>query len=184
MDHRPLHLHSMVVHAVIGLAPLAALSFLFEAGGTTIFSVGPEVWAFLLRGSLIGMFVLALPSILTGVVERNHMYVNWPPSHRAKLALSLMLVVMVSVELIALVGIDGAPVTASWLGFAIVIGNCAVVFGLSFFGLQISLGRQGFGRTSYKPDMDWDPPLNILACVADFAGDPPRLIDVQGEAER
>jgi len=174
----------MMVHAVVALAPLAALSFLFEAGGTTVFSVRPGVWAFLLRGSLIGILVLALPSILTGVVERNHMYVNWPPSHRAKLALSLMLVVMVSVELVALAGIDGAPVTASWLGLTIVIGNCAVVFGLSFFGLQITLGHQGFGATSYKPDMDWDPPLDILACVADFAGDPPRLIDVQGEAKR
>ncbi len=182
MDHHPLHLHSMMVHAVVALAPLAALGFVLEAGGMTLFSVGPEVWGFLLRGSLIGMLVLALPSILTGVVERNHMYVNWPPSHRAKLALSLMLVVMVSVELIALAGIDGSPVIASWLGFAIVIGNCAVVFGLSYFGLQITLGRQGFGATSYKPDMDWDPPLEILACVADFAGDPPRLIDVQGEA--
>ena len=184
MDHRPLHLHSMMVHAVVALAPLAALSFLLEAGGMAVFSVGPGVWAFLLRGSLIGMLVLAVPSILTGVVERNHMYVNWPPSHRAKLALSLLLVVMVSIELTTLGSVDGAPGVASWLGLAIVIGNCAVVFGLSFFGLQITLGRQGLGATSYKPDMDWDPPLDILACVADFAGDPPKLIDVQGEAER
>jgi hypothetical protein len=174
----------MMVHAVVALAPLAALSFVLEAGSMTVVSVGPEVWSFLLRGSLIGMLVLAVPSILTGVAERNHMYVNWPLSHRTKLALSLALVVMVSVELIALVGIDGVPVAASWLGLAIVIGNSAVVFGLSFFGLQITLGRQGFGGTSYKPDMDWDPPLDILACVADFAGDPPKLIDVQGEAKR
>jgi len=184
VDHRPLHLHSMMIHAVVALAPLAALSFLLEAGRMTVFSVGPEVWGFLLRGSLIGMLVLAVPSILTGVAERNNMYVNWPASHRAKLALSLALVVMVSIELMTLGSIDGAPGVASWLGLAIVIGNCAVVFGLSYFGLQITLGRQGFGATSYKPDMDWDPPLDILACVADFAGDPPRLIDVQGEAER
>lgn len=181
MDHRPLHLHSMVVHAVVALAPLAAVSFLFEAAGTTIFSVRPEAWAFLLRGSLIGMLVLAVPSILTGVVERNHMYVNWPGSHRWKLALSLALVVMVSIELIALGSIGGAPGVASWLGFAIAIGNCVVVFGLSFFGLQITLGRQGIGATSYTPDMDCDPPLDILARVAGYAGDPPRLIDVQRE---
>ena len=184
MDHRPLHLHSMVVHAVVALAPLAALSFLLEAGGMTVFSVGPEVWALLLRGSLIGMLVLAVPSILTGVVERNHMYVNWPPSHRAKLALSLALVVMVSIELMTLGSADGTPGMTSWLGLAIVIGNCVVVFGLSYFGLQITLGCQGVGATSYKPDMEWDPPLDILACVADFAGDPPKLIDVQGETER
>ena len=174
----------MMVHAVVALAPLAALSFLFEAGGKTVFSVRPEVWAFLLRGSLIGMLVLAVPSIVTGVVERNHMYVNWPPSHRAKLVLSLALVVMVSIELMTLGSVDGPPGVATWLGFVVVIGNCAVVFGLSFFGLQITLGRQGVGATSYKPDMEWDPPLDILACVADFAGDPPKLIDVQGEAER
>ena len=171
----------MMVHAVVALAPLAALSFVLEAGGMTIGSVGPEVWGFLLRGSLIGMLVLAVPSILTGVAERNHMYVNWPGSHRAKLALSLALVVMVSIELIALGPFNGAPGVASWLGFAIVVGNCVVVFGLSFFGLQITLGRQGVGATSYKPDMDWDPPLDILACVADFASDPPKLIDVQRE---
>jgi hypothetical protein len=147
----------------------------------TIFSVRPEAWAFLLRGSLIGMLVLAAPSILTGVVERNHMYVNWPGSHRWKLALSLALVAMVSIELIALGSIGGAPGVASWLGLAIVIGNCVVVFGLSFFGLQITLGRQGIGRTSYTPDMDCDPPIDILARVADYAGDAPRLIDVQRE---
>jgi len=182
VDHRPLHLHSMVVHAVVALTPLAALSFLLEAGGTTIFSVRPEVWSFLLRGSLIGMLVLTVPSILTGVVERNHMYVNWPGSHRAKLALSLALVVMVSIELIALGSADSPLRIASWLGFAVVIGNCVVVFGLSFFGLKISLGRQGFGATSYTPDMDRDPPLDILAQVAEYTGDPPRLIDVQREA--
>ena len=181
MDHRPLHLHSMVVHAVVALAPLAALSFLFEAGGTTFLSAGPEVWGLLLCGSLIGMLVLTLPSVLTGVVERNHMYVNWPPSHRAKLALSLALVVMVSIELIAIGSADGPLRVASWLGFAIVIGNCSVVFGLSFFGLHISLGRQGLGPTSYTPDMDRDPPFDILVYVADHAGDPPRLIDVQRE---
>jgi hypothetical protein len=69
----------------------------------------------------------------------------------------------------------------SWLGLAVVVGNCCVVFGLSYFGLKITLGRQGLGGTSYLPDMDWEPPIDILACVADYSGDPPKLIDVQGE---
>jgi len=94
VDHRPLHLHSMMVHAVVALAPLAALSLVLAAGGMTVFSIGPEVWGCLLRGSLIGMLILAVPSILTGIAERNHMYANWPPSHRWKLALSLALVVI------------------------------------------------------------------------------------------
>jgi hypothetical protein len=29
--------------------------------------------------------------------------------------------------------------------------------------------------------MDWEPPIDILACVADYSGDPPKMIDVQEE---
>ena len=130
------------------------------------------------------MLALALPASVTGVSERNHMYANWSRSHRAKLILSLALMVMVSVELIGLGYSTGAHRFFSWLALAIVVGNCAVVFGLSYFGLKITLGRQALARTSYQPDMDWEPPLNILECVADFAADPPKLIDVQKETSR
>jgi hypothetical protein len=112
------------------------------------------------------------------------MYTNWPPSHRAKLALSVLLAVMAAAELLALRSLDFAPEIVSLLGFSIIFGNCAVVFALSYFGLKITLGRQGFGATSYVPDLDWDPPLDILTCVADFSGDAPKLIDVQKESGR
>lgn len=184
MDHRPLHIHSMLVHAVVAFAPLAAACYVFQAGDATVFSIGPEVWGFLLRASLVGILLLALPATLTGISERNHMYANWPRSHRAKLVLSLALMVMVSVELIGLGYSTGAHRFFSWLALAIVVGNCALVFGLSYFGLKITLGRQAFARTSYQPDMDWEPPLNILECVADFAADPPKLIDVREEKSR
>ncbi len=184
MDHRPLHLHSMLVHAVVALAPLAAISFLLETGALTLGWIGPLTWAFLLRGSLVGILVLAVPATVSGITERNHMYTNWPPSHRAKLALSVLLVVMVAAELLILRSSGAALDIISWLGFAIIVANCAVVFALSFFGLKITLGRQGFGRTSYVPDLDWDPPLDILSCVADFSGDAPKLIDVQKESGR
>lgn len=181
MNHRPLHLHSILVHGVVAFAPLAASSLVLESTGTTLGTVGPEVWDLLLRGSLIGMLVLAVPATISGVVERNHMYAGWPASHRAKLVLSIALVILAAWEVIAVVRASEPPAVLSALGLAVIFGNCAVVFGLSFFGLKITLGRQGFGRTSYLPDMDWDPPIDILACVADYSGDPPKLIDVQEE---
>ena len=184
MDHRPLHLHSMLVHAVIAFAPLAAVCFLLRATGATVFSIGPDVWGFLLWASLIGMLVLALPVIITGTSERNHHYANWLPSHRIKLGLSLLLVVLVALELIGLGSSSSGPRLRSWLAFAVVLGNCGVVFGLSYYGLRVTLGRQALSKTSYKPDMDWDPPMDILSCVADFAADPPKLIDVQRERSK
>ena len=184
MNHRPLHMHSILVHGVVGFAPLAALSLVLESAGLTVGPAGPEVWALLLRGSLLGMLALAIPSTLTGILERNHMYAVWPPSHRAKLLLSVALVLLVAGEIWAVFVSQGPLAVGSLAGLAVVVGNCVVVFGLSFFGLKITLGRQGFGGTSYLPDMDWEPPIDILACVADYSGDPPKLIDVQEEHNR
>ena len=171
----------MLVHAAIAMAPLAAAAFVFEASSATVFGIGPAVWAFLFRGSLIGIVLLSFPSILTGIAERNHMYVNWPPSHRIKLVLSIVLVVLVGFELAVVFGSDTPLQLRSWLALAVVVGNCAVVLALSAFGLRITLGRQSLARTSYQPDMDFDPPINILDCVSEFAEDPPKLIDVREE---
>lgn len=184
MNHRPLHLHSIMVHGVVAFAPLAAASLVLESAGTTVGPAGPETWALLLRGSLVGMLVLAIPSTLSGISERNHMYAGWPPSHRAKLVLSAALIVLAAGELWALIASAGRVEAFSLFGFAVCVGNSLVVFGLSFFGLRITLGRQAFGGTSYLPDMDWEPPIDILACVADYSDDPPKLIDVQEEPTR
>ena len=181
VEHRPIHLHSMLVHAVVALALLAALAMVVEASSFTVPGVGPDVWSFLLRGSLIGILLISIPSIVTGISERNHMYVNWPPSHRVKLVLSVVLVGLVGVELVALFGSDGPLRIGSWLALAVIGGNGTVVFVLSAYGLRITLGRQSFARTSYQPDMDFDPPIDILDCVAEFAEDPPKLIDVREE---
>ena len=169
---------------MIAFAPLAAACYLLRATDATVLSIGPEVWNFLLWASLIGMLALALPTTVTGVSERGHLYANWLPSHRAKLVLSLLLVVLVLLELIGLSYSRGAPRLVWWLALAIVFGNCAVVFGLSYFGLRITLGRQAIAKTSYKPDMDWEPPMDILSCVADFSAAPPKLIDVRGESRQ
>ena len=168
----------MLVHSVVALAPLAAVSFLVHAANATLVSIAPEAWELLVWASLIGMFALAIPATLTGVSERNHAYANWLPSHRYKLALSLLLMVLVALELIGL-GCSTATSRPLWLTLAIVVGNIAVVVALSYFGLRITLGRQAPAPTSYTPDMDLKPPVDILASVAEYAADAPKLIDVR-----
>ncbi len=181
MDHQPVHLHSMLVHAVIALAPLAAISFVLDASAATVGGLDTEVWRLLLWVPLFGMLIVALPATITGISERNHMYANWPRSHRAKLVLSLVLVVMVSAEIVALWSGSGRSGVISWLGLAIVVGNCAVAVALSYYGLRITLGRQGIGSTSYVADMDREPPVDILDVVAEHAHEEPKMIDIQKE---
>ena len=130
----------------------------------TVLSIGPDVWNLLLWTSLIGMIALVIPATLTGISERNHAYANWFPSHRYKLALSLLLMLVVLVELIGLAR-SMSTSRPLWLVLSIVVGNCSLVAGLSYFGLRITLGRQAFVPTSYTPDMDLKPPADILASV-------------------
>ena len=181
MDHQPVHLHSMLVHAVIAFAPLAAISFVLGASAATVAGIDPGAWRLLLWVALVGMLIVAVPATVTGISERNHMYANWPKSHRAKLVLSLILVVMVSGEIVALGFGSGGHGVLSGIGLAIVIGNCTVALALSYFGLRITLGRQGVGSTSYVPDMDREPPVDILEVVAVHAQEEPKMIDVQKE---
>jgi len=171
----------MLVHAVIAFAPLAAVSFVLDASAATVGGIDTEVWRLLLWVALVGMLAVALPATLTGISERNHMYANWPRNHRAKLVLSLVLVVMVSAEIVALWSGAGGRGLISWLALAIVVGNCLVAMALSYYGLRISLGRQGVGSTSYVPDMDREPPVDILEVVAEHAQEEPKMIDVQKE---
>jgi hypothetical protein len=171
----------MLVHAVIAFTPVAALGFVLDVSAATVAGVEPGAWRLLLWVALVGMLLVALPATLTGISERNHMYANWPPSHRAKLALSLVLIVLVSGEIVALAFGGGERSVVSWLGLAIVVGNCAVALALSYFGLRITLGRQGLGSTSYVADMDAEPPVDILDVVAEHAHEPAKMIDVQKE---
>jgi hypothetical protein len=174
-------MHSMLVHSVVALAPVAAATILLGAGHVTVLSIGPDVWNLLLWTSLIGMIALVIPATLTGISERNHAYANWFPSHRYKLALSLLLMLVVLVELIGLAR-SMSTSRPLWLVLSIVVGNCSLVAGLSYFGLRITLGRQALIPTSYTPDMDLKPPVDILASVAEYASDAPKLIDVREDA--
>jgi len=179
---RELHLHSMVVHAVIALAAVAAAAFALDATGTIVGGVAPGTWALLWRGSLLLVLLAALPATLTGITERNHMYVNWHFSHRAKLVLSLALLALTAWELIAALGSGGrAPSVSSALGLAVVVGNPVVCLTLSFYGLRISLGRQAIARTSYVPDMMQTPPVDVLASAAAHVAERARVIEVMEE---
>jgi hypothetical protein len=171
----------MLVHAVIAFAPLAALSFILDNPTTEFAGIQPGAWRLLLWLSLAGMLVVAIPATLTGISERNHMYANWPASHRAKLLLSVALIVLVTAELVAVSNGAGGGGAFSLLGLAIVFANNAIALALSHYGLRLTLGRQGFGSTSYTPDMDRVPPVDILEVVAKQARQPAKMIDIRKE---
>ena len=171
----------MLVHAVIAFAPLGAVIYVLDASATTVGGIDAGVWRLLLWLALGGILMVALPATLTGISELNHMYANWPPSHRAKLLLSLVLIGMVAIEILALWSGGVGRGLFSWLALAIVVGNTVVALALSYYGLRITLGRQGIGSTSYVPDMDREPPVDILDVVAENTREAPKMIDVQKE---
>ncbi len=181
MPGRSLHFHSMVVHAVIALAAVGALAFALDAGGAAIGPVGAATWAFLWRAALIGLLLTALPATLSGITERNHMYANWHPSHRAKLVLSLVLLGLVIAELVTVAAASGPPRVASALGLAVVVANPLVCLALSFYGLRITLGRQALAATFYVADLDREPPVDILETVAVHVAEKAKVIEILEE---
>ena len=172
-----LHLHSMVVHSVVALVMTAAAAFVLQALGISIGRLGSELWAVLLPGSLLGALAFTVPSILTGIADRDHMYANWHPNHRAKLLLSLVLGALLVGELATLFFGTQPVRLASWLAVAVVLGNAAATLGLASLGLRMTLGRQSLARTSYVPDMYRQPPTNILEAVAAGMAEDAKLID-------
>jgi len=73
---REIHLHSMVVHAVIALAAVGAGAFALDAAGALVAGVAPGTWTFLWKAAVALTFLAALPATLTGITERSHMYVT------------------------------------------------------------------------------------------------------------
>ena len=176
------HLHSMVVHSVVALVLLGALAYLLLATGMSAGRFVPDLWSAVLTGSLLLALVTALPSVTTGISDRNHMYATWHPSHRIKLLLSVTLVALLALELVALVGTSGPVSLLSATGVAVVIVNPALVVALAAYGLRITLGRQALIRLSYEPDMYRTPPVDILDTVAAAVAEEPKLIDPLEEA--
>ena len=179
---REIHLHSMVVHAVIALAAVGAGAFALDAAGALVAGVAPGTWTFLWKAAVALTFLAALPATLTGITERSHMYVNWHRSHKAKLVLSLLLVALTGAEIVAAAHLGGRAVAiGSPLGLAVVAGNPVVCLALSFYGLRISLGRQAVARASYVPDMLKTPPADLLESAAAHVAERARVIEVMGE---
>jgi hypothetical protein len=172
----------MIVHAVIALTAVAAIAFVAEAAGVIVGGILPATWAFLLRAALLGMLAIAVPATISGITERGHMYVNWHSSHQAKLALSVLLLALTAAELAALALARRPLALATWLGLAVLAANPLVCFGLSFYGLRITLGRQSLSRTSYTPDMHCTPPVDILEGAAIHVTQRAAVVDVQKES--
>ncbi|MGE5236728.1 MAG: hypothetical protein ACM3O7_10290 [Acidobacteriota bacterium] len=178
MHARKLHLHSMVVHSILALVPVAAVAFLLEAAAVRIGSFGIEVWHLLVRVSLVIVLLAALPATLSGILERRHLYVTWHRTHKVKMIASLALVTLLIVELGALLG--GAGQSPA-IGLMIVVLNPLTVGVLSAYGLKMSLGRQSLAATSYRPALFGEPPVDILAVTARRLGEPADVIDVLEE---
>ena len=179
MAQKKLHLHSMMAHAVAALVPLASLTWIAEAVGFDPAGLDPGIWVFMTRLSLILVLAMALPTTISGIGERNHMYAKWHSTHKIKLVLSLALVMLTALETWALLATDVSWELTSWLGLLIVVVNNAVSLALGAYGLKITLGRQALGRASYTPDMDRDPPVDILQVDAPYVTERPKTAAAQ-----
>ncbi len=102
MATHKLHLHSMIVHVSAALAPLAAIAFIFFSLRLYFLSFGQNTWKYLTCFSLFVMFLAAMPSVLTGLFERNRIYGKWHSTHKIKLVLSILLLLMLAIELLIL----------------------------------------------------------------------------------
>lgn len=172
-----LHIHSILAHSVAAFVPLASVAWILGATRVSIGRFGPDLWVGLANFSLVIVVLTALPTIVTGVGERNRKYALWHRAHTMKLALSLMLMLVSAIEIAAFLGF-GAPTNAlSWRGLLVVVINNLLSFWLGALGFKITLGRQGFGKTSYVPDMFRDPPIDIVDRNAAELAEPPRTID-------
>ncbi len=181
MTNQKLHLHSMMVHAIAALAPLAAVAYIFLKQQVAFLSFDEKTWIFLVVLSVILSFLIVLPSILTGLFERGHIYVKWHPSHQAKLLLSMLLTAMLVVELVMFASGGLADEIFSLTGILIIFGNNIVAFLLCKYGLKLSLGRQSLEKTSYEPDLFAQEPVDILVRAGEMKNEPPKYLDLLTE---
>ena len=174
--HGPkLHLHSMLVHSVLAFVPLAAITFVLAASDAAVGPFDPGVWRFVVRASLLVVLAVGALATLTGVLERRHLYATWHRTHTLKLWLAVALVALAAWIFVG--PIPGNPALAA----AALGGLVAVAAALTVLGLKMTLGRQSFAATSYRPDLAQQPPVDVLAAVAARLAEPPDLIDPMEE---
>ncbi len=181
MNGQKIHLHSMMVHSIAALAPLAAVAYIFLKLQVTFLSIDGKTWAFLVVFSTILIFAITLPSVLSGVFERNHIYAKWHSTHKIKLGLSALLTAIVIGELILLSAGELNGALFSLLGVLVIFGNNIVTFLLCKYGLKITLGRQSVGRTSYEPDLFKKEPVDILVMAGELKKEEPKYMDLLKE---
>ena len=174
--HGPkLHLHSMLVHPVLACAPLAALAFVLAGSDVAIGPFDTAVWRLVARASLLVVLVVGALATVSGVLERRHLYVTWHRTHTLKLWLALALVALAA-------GVLAGPIPGGPLVVAAAIGGILVAAGaLAVLGLKMTLGRASFAATSYVPDLEQQPPVDVLAATAARIAAPPDLIDPMEE---
>ena len=117
--HSKTHLHSMTVHAVAALLPVAAVAWLFGEARVSLGRLGPTLWQLLTASSLVIVLLTSIPATVTGIGERNTMYARWHRTHRLKLVLSLTLMLAVIAELVLLSRSPGPGAEAIVLGVLI-----------------------------------------------------------------
>lgn len=181
MNKQKIHLHSMMVHSIAAFAPLAALAFIFLKQQVSFMSFDEKTWLFLVVLLVILSFLIALPSALSGVFERGHMYVKWHSSHQIKLVLSLLLILMLIVELVTIASGGLNAEIFSLTGILLIFGNNIVVFLLCKYGLKISMGRQSLEKTSYEPDLFRQDPIDVLKINAELKNEPAKYLDLLTE---
>ena len=171
----------MMVHSVIALAPITAISYIFYKLQVTFYTFDQPTWRFLTIISFAVMFLITLPAVLSGIFERGHMYAKWHSTHKIKLVLSDLLIVAFLIELGLLIQYGLGGMLFSLLGVLMIFGNNILAFLLGGYGLKISLGRQSFEKLSYTPDLSQKDPVDILAIAGERKYEEAKYLDLLTE---
>jgi len=153
------HLHAMVVHAVVGLAPLAAVAAVAAAAGR------PE-WDLPARLGVGIVAAAALPGTATGVAERNRQFAAWLATHRWKAALSAALLAGSAATAAAW------PWLSGWERAAAAVAVAAVAVALAHLGIRLTLGRHRLLAPRAVP-----AGADALERVRERIAEPPRVVD-------
>lgn len=174
MNSKNRHFHSIVVHPVVAFTMVAIVSFFCKSYKIEFLNLGVTEWHLLLTISLVIVFTASFPATISGVFETNKMYAKWHSTHKMKLSLSVLLILVSFIELYAVFYELNSLLVETLLYFI----NCIIIFLLSCFGLKITLGRQSLEKTSYIPDFfNKEKRLDILEEAKEYIKEKPKRVD-------
>lgn len=171
----------MFVHGVAALSPVAAASFMLHSLNLELLSIGSNTWHFVTVFSIIALFLVSLPSTITGIFERNRGYARWHATHKKKLCLSLLLLLGLIVELFILAQFGLGTALISPMGALVIVFNNLIVFLLGAYGFKMTLGRQSLEKTSYTPDLFQEEPVDILVAAGKHRNEEAKYLDLLTE---